>query len=164
MLFLGIRCLDQRVLACCGESSSYAEPPNKFEAGTPAIADAIGLAAAAEYLMNIGLEHIQAHEQALTKYALEQFDKLEGVVSYGARGEDRAGVIAFNVTGVHPHDVASFLDEDGVCVRAGHHCAQPAMRALGVQSTARASFGIYNTLEDIDVLISSLERCITFFA
>ena len=146
------------------DRSSYAEPPNKFEAGTPAIADAIGLAAAAEYLLNIGLERIQAHEQALTKYALEQFDKLEGVVSYGARGEDRAGVIAFNITGIHPHDVASFLDEDGVCVRAGHHCAQPAMRALGVQSTARASFGIYNTFEDVDVLISSLERCIKFFA
>ena len=146
------------------DRSSYAEPPNKFEAGTPAIGDAIGLAAAAEYLLNIGLEHIQAHEQALTKYALEQFDKLEGVVSYGARGEDRAGVIAFNITGIHPHDVASFLDEDGVCVRAGHHCAQPAMRALGVQSTARASSGIYNTIEDVDVLISSLERCIKFFA
>ena len=154
----------EMIVEVYADRSSYAEPPNKFEAGTPAIADAIGLAVAAEYLLNIGLEHIQAHEQALTKYALEQFDTLEGVVSYGARGEDRAGVIAFNITGIHPHDVASFLDEDGICVRAGHHCAQPAMRALGVQSTARASFGIYNTLEDIDVLISSLERCITFFA
>jgi cysteine desulfurase/selenocysteine lyase len=145
------------------DRSSYAEPPNKFEAGTPAIGDAIGLAAAAEYLMNLGLERVQIHEQALTTYALEQFDKLEGVVSYGVRGRDRAGVIAFNVIDVHPHDVASFLDEDGVCVRAGHHCAQPAMRALGVQSTARASFGIYNTLEDVDVLMASLERCIKFF-
>ncbi len=153
----------EMILEVYADRSSYAEPPNKFEAGTPAIGDAIGLAAAAEYLMDIGLEPVQAHEQMLTNYALEQFDKLEGVVSYGARGRDRAGVIAFNVTGVHPHDVASFLDEDGVCVRAGHHCAQPAMRALGVQSTARASFGLYNTLEDINILMESLERCIKFF-
>ncbi len=154
----------EMILEVYADRSSYAEPPNKFEAGTPAIGDAIGLAAAAEYLMKLGLEHVQAHEQTLTNYALEQFDKLEGVTTYGARGADRAGVIAFNVTGVHPHDVASFLDEDGVCVRAGHHCAQPAMRALGVQSTARASFGLYNTLEDVDVLMASLKRCITFFA
>jgi cysteine desulfurase/selenocysteine lyase len=153
----------EMILEVYADRSSYAEPPNKFEAGTPAIAEAIGLAAAAEYLMDIGLEQVQAHEQDLTKYALAQFDQLEGVVSYGARGQDRAGVIAFNVTNVHPHDVASFLDEDGVCVRAGHHCAQPAMRALGVQSTARASFGLYNTLKDVDVLMASLERCIKFF-
>jgi cysteine desulfurase / selenocysteine lyase len=154
----------EMILEVFTDRSSYAQPPNKFEAGTPAIAEAIGLAAAADYLLNLGLERVQAHEQALTEYALERFDQLEGVITYGARGEDRAGVIAFNIAGVHPHDVASFLDEDGVCVRAGHHCAQPAMRALGVQSTARASFGVYNTTQDIDVLIFSLERCRKFFA
>jgi cysteine desulfurase / selenocysteine lyase len=146
------------------DHSSYAEPPHRFEAGTPAIAEAIGLGAAAEYLMDIGMERVRAHEQALTEYALERFDDLRGVTTYGPRGADRGGVIAFNVDGVHPHDVASFLDQDGICVRAGHHCAQPAMRALGVQSTARASFGVYSTTDDVDALVASLERCSRFFA
>ncbi len=110
---------------------------------------------------------------------LERLDALEGAVSYGPRGQDRVGVVAFNVVGVHPHDmsvhphdimslhphdIASFLDEDGVCVRAGHHCAQPAMRAVGVQATARPSFGVHSTEEDVDALITSLERRVRFFA
>jgi cysteine desulfurase / selenocysteine lyase len=146
------------------DHATYAEPPHRFEAGTPAIAEAIGLGVAADYLMNVGMPNVRAHEQTLTEYALKRFDDLEGVTTYGPRGEDRGGVIAFNVDGVHPHDVASFLDEDGICVRAGHHCAQPAMRALGVQSTARASFGLYTTLEDVDALLDSLERCKRFFS
>jgi cysteine desulfurase / selenocysteine lyase len=146
------------------DRATYAEPPQRFEAGTPAIAEAIGLGAAAEYLLDLGMDWVRSHERALTQYALERFDELEGVTTYGPQGEDRGGVIAFNVNGVHPHDVASFLDEDGICVRAGHHCAQPAMRALGLQSTARASFGVYSTLEDVDALLASLERCRAFFA
>jgi cysteine desulfurase / selenocysteine lyase len=146
------------------DRATYTEPPQRFEAGTPAIAEAIGLGAAAEYLSNIGMDQVRAHERALTEYALERFDELEGVKTYGPRGEDRGGVIAFNLDGVHPHDVASFLDEDGICVRAGHHCAQPAMRALGVPATARASFGVYSTAADVDALVVSLERCRAFFA
>jgi cysteine desulfurase / selenocysteine lyase len=146
------------------DRSTYADPPQRFEAGTPAIAEAIGLEAATLYLEHLGMGRVLAHERALTRYALERLDALEGVVTYGPRGQDRVGVVAFNVVGVHPHDVASFLDEDGVCVRAGHHCAQPAMRALGVQATARASFGVHSTPEDVDALLASLERCIRFFA
>ena len=146
------------------DHSTYADPPGRFEAGTPAIAEAIGLGAAVRYLEALGLERILEHEQALTRYALEQLDALEAVTTYGPRGDDRAGVVSFNVRGAHPHDVASFLDEDGICVRAGHHCAQPAMRALGVQSTARASFGVYNTAEDVDALVKSLRHCAALFA
>jgi cysteine desulfurase/selenocysteine lyase len=146
------------------DHSTYAEPPQRFEAGTPAIAEAIGLGAAAEYLMAIGMDRVRAHERALTAYALARLDALEGITTYGPRGEDRSGVVAFNLDGVHPHDVASFLDTDGICVRAGHHCAQPAMRALGVQAIARASFGVYNTTADVDALVDSLERCRAFFA
>jgi cysteine desulfurase/selenocysteine lyase len=146
------------------DHATYADPPQRFEAGTPAIAEAIGLGTAADYLNDLGMNHVRAHEQALTEYALARLDGLEGVTTFGPRGVDRGGVIAFNLNGVHPHDVASFLDEDGICVRAGHHCAQPAMRALGVQSTARASFGVYNTTADVDALVASLERCAAFFA
>jgi cysteine desulfurase / selenocysteine lyase len=145
------------------DRSTYADPPMRFEAGTPAIAEAIGLAEAARYLETVGLETIFEHEQTLTKYALEKLDKLEGITIYGPRGDDRSGVISFNVHGAHPHDVASFLDADGICIRAGHHCAQPAMRALGVQSTARASFGLYNTFEDVDALVTALEGCARLF-
>jgi cysteine desulfurase / selenocysteine lyase len=145
------------------DRSTYADPPMRFEAGTPAIAEAIGLAEAARHLETIGLETIFEHEQTLTKYALEKLDKLEGITIYGPRGDDRSGVISFNVRGAHPHDVASFLDADGICIRAGHHCAQPAMRALGVQSTARASFGLYNTFEDVDALVTALEGCARLF-
>ncbi len=146
------------------DHSSYAEPPMRFEAGTPAIAEAIGMGTAAEYLINLGMARVQAHEQALTNYALAQLDQLEEVQTYGPRGTDRSGVIAFNVRQVHPHDVATFLDDAGICVRAGHHCAQPAMRALGVQSTARASFGVYSTEADVDALFTALKNCIKFFA
>lgn len=145
------------------DRSTYADPPMRFEAGTPAIAEAIGLAEAARYLETVGLETVFEHEQTLTRYALEKLDQLEGITIYGPRGDDRSGVISFNVHGAHPHDVASFLDADGICVRAGHHCAQPAMRALGVQSTARASFGLYNTFEEVDALVTALEGCARLF-
>ena len=145
------------------DRSTYADPPMRFEAGTPAIAEAIGLAEAARYLETVGLETVFEHEQTLTRYALEKLDQLEGITIYGPRGDDRSGVISFNVHGAHPHDVASFLDADGICVRAGHHFAQPAMRALGVQSTARASFGLYNTFEEVDALVTALEGCARLF-
>ncbi|WP_104992206.1 cysteine desulfurase [Deinococcus sp. NW-56] len=144
--------------------STFAPPPLRFEPGTPPIAQAVGLAAAVRFLEAIGLDRVRTHEAALLERALRGLDALPGVVTYGPRGEDRAGVISFNVRGVHPHDVATFLDEDGVTVRAGQHCAQPAMRALGVDATARASFGVYTTPEDVDAFLRSVERCAAFFA
>ncbi|HEX2864115.1 MAG TPA: cysteine desulfurase [Deinococcales bacterium] len=146
------------------EWSTYADLPNKFEAGTPAIAEAIGLGAAADYLLKIGLDRVHAHETALLSAALERVRALPTVVRFGPEGEDRAGVLAFNIKGIHGHDVATFLDQDGVCIRAGHHCAQPSMKVIGEGSTARASFYLYNTLEDVDRFAASLARCAEFFA
>ncbi len=146
------------------DRSTYADLPHKFEAGTPAIAEAVGLGAAVEYLEGIGMDAILTHERELIAYALERLDQLEGVEHYGPRGQDRAGVLSFNILGIHAHDVASFLDQDGVCVRAGHHCAQPVMRVLGCGSTARASFYLYNTPAEVDALIASVARCAAFFA
>lgn len=146
------------------DRSTYADLPHKLEAGTPAIAEAVGLGAAIDYLEAIGMDAVWAHERDLIEYALQRIDALEGLESYGPRGADRAGVLSFNVTGIHAHDVASFLDQDGVCVRAGHHCAQPAMRVLGCDSTARASFYLYNTRQEVDAFIASLARCAAFFS
>lgn len=145
------------------DRSTYADLPHKLEAGTPAIAEAVGFGAAVDYLERIGMDAIWAHERELISYALSKIDAIPGVESYGPRGEDRAGVLSFNVSNIHAHDVASFLDQDGVCVRAGHHCAQPAMRALGCDSTARASFYLYNTRAEVDAFIASLARCAAFF-
>lgn len=145
------------------DRSTYADLPHRLEAGTPAIAEAIGLAAAADYLLGVGLERVWAHERAMIELALERVRDVEGVETYGPLGEDRAGVLAFNVEGIHAHDVASFLDQDGIAVRAGHHCAQPTMRHLGVGSTARASFYLYNTADEVEVFARSLERCAEFF-
>ena len=146
------------------EASTYAGLPFKFEAGTPAIAEAIGMAAAANYLTAIGLERIHIHETALLSAALERLDGIGNVVSFGPRGADRSGVLAFNIKGIHGHDVATFLDQDGVCIRAGHHCAQPSMKVIGEGSTARASFYLYNTIDDVELFAASLARCAEFFA
>lgn len=144
--------------------STWTDLPTKFEAGTPLIAQAIGLQAAIEYIESIGFDAIHEHEQALTTYAYEQMSQIAGVDIYGPSKDKRAGIITFNLKDVHPHDVATALDTEGVAVRAGHHCAQPLMKWLNVSSTARASFYIYNTKEDIDQLVEGLKQTKEFFS
>ena len=141
--------------------STWKELPWKFEAGTPIIAGAIGLGAAIDFLEDIGLDEILAHEHRLAAYALERFKELEGATVYGPA--ERAGLVTFNLEDVHPHDVATVLDAEGVAVRAGHHCAQPLMKWLNVSATARASFYLYNTEEDIDKLIEALQKTKEYF-
>ncbi len=136
--------------------STYAEVPAKFEAGTPSIAEAIGLGHAADYLTQHGLESIHVHTQELLRYAHERLQEIEGITLYGPAPHQNAGVISFNVAGIHPHDIAGILDMHGVAVRAGHHCAQPLMQRLGVIATARASFYLYNTAEDVERLCDGL--------
>lgn len=146
------------------DHSTYADVPMRFEAGTPAIAEAIGFAAALDYLEGVGLDAIWSHDRSLLAHALASLDALDGVSTYGPRGEDRGGIVPFNVDGVHPHDVASFLDAEGIAVRAGHHCAQPLMKALGVRSTARASFWLYTTHDEVDAFVAAVARVRDFFA
>ena len=139
------------------EKSTWAEPPYRFEAGTPAIVEAVGLAAAIDYVNAIGFPAIAAHERALTDHALATLDAIDGVNVVG-RAQDRGGVVAFTMDGVHAHDVATLLDKQGIAVRAGHHCAEPLTRRLGLDSTARATFGVYTTMEEIDALAAGLRR------
>ena len=146
------------------ERSTYADIPMRFEAGTPAIAEAVGLHAALDYLDEVGLDAIWDHDRALARYAIERLRAVDGVTLYGPEGDDRGGIVTFNVEGVHPHDVASALDVRGVAIRAGHHCAQPLMAALGVRSTARASFWLHTTESEIDLLADALGEVRSFFA
>jgi cysteine desulfurase/selenocysteine lyase len=139
------------------EKSTWAEPPYRFEAGTPAIVEAVGLAAAIDYVNAIGFPAIAAHERALTDHALATLDAIGGVNVVG-RAQDRGGVVAFTMDGVHAHDVATLLDKQGIAVRAGHHCAEPLTRRLGLDSTARATFGVYTAMEEIDALAAGLRR------
>ncbi|EAD5741923.1 cysteine desulfurase [Listeria monocytogenes] len=144
--------------------STWKELPWKFEAGTPIIGGAIALGAAIDYLAEVGLENIHAHEQALASYAIEEMSKIEGITIYGPKdASKRCGLVTFNLEGAHPHDIATILDEDGVAIRAGHHCAQPLMKWLDASSTARASFYIYNTKEEIDALIDGLKLTKEYF-
>ncbi len=145
------------------ERSTWAHVPHKFEAGTPAIIEAIGLGAAIRYVQAIGYDAISAHEAALTEHALSRLSQVEGVRVLG-EAQDRGGVISFTLQGAHAHDVATLLDRNGIAVRAGNHCAEPLMRRLGVDSTARASFGVYTSFDEIDRLGDSLERIRSFFA
>jgi cysteine desulfurase/selenocysteine lyase len=139
------------------QSATWNELPFKFEAGTPPIAEAVGLGAAVEYLSNLGMELVRAHERELTGYMLERLPEVPGLRIVGPPEADRRGGIAsFTVEGIHPHDVAELADRGGVCIRAGHHCAQPLMRCLGVGATARASVGVYNEPGDIDALVEAL--------
>ena len=144
-------------------SSSYAAPPQRFEAGTPAIAEAIGLGAAAEYLEKLGMDDVWEHDRRLTRYALERLREVPDLHLYGPEGEDRGAVVAFNLGSLHPHDLATALDERGVAVRTGHHCAQPLHRRLGVAATARASFYVYNDESDVDRLLEALLEAREFF-
>ncbi len=148
------------------ESSTFAEPPWKFEAGTSNIADAIGFGAAVDYLEKVGMDWIRDHERALTGYALSRLSELEprGLAIYGPRDPDAvSGVISFNFADIHAHDLASILDTEGVCVRAGHHCAMPLMEKMGWPATARASFYLYNTAADVDALVEGLEKAARVF-
>ena len=144
--------------------STYADVPARFEAGTPAVADAVGLGAAVDYLTGIGLDAIQGHEKELLRYAVEGLSSIPGLTLYGPSDiTQRSGVLSFTVDGLHPHDVAALLDEDNVAVRAGHHCNQPLMDRLGVVATTRASFYLYNTSEDVDRLVESVLRARSVF-
>jgi cysteine desulfurase/selenocysteine lyase len=147
------------------DRSTWNDLPWKFEAGTSQIAEAVGLRTAVEYLDTLGMEAVREHERALTAYALRRLADTEGVTVPGPPDADRrGGVISFAIDGMHPHDVAELLDRDNVCVRAGHHCAQPLMRALGVPATARASFAPYNGERDVDALIEAIVRARSVFA
>lgn len=145
------------------EDSTWKELPYKFEGGTPIIAGAVGLGAAIDFLQEIGLESIERHEKQLVKSALEQMQAIGGVSIYGPT-VDRSSLITFNVDNVHPHDLATVLDSYGIAVRAGHHCAQPLMRHLQVTASARASFYLYNTEEDVDALVAGLKKAKEYFS
>ncbi|BAB74194.1 cysteine desulfurase [Anabaena sp. FACHB-709] len=150
------------------DHSTYAELPHKFEAGTPAIGEAIALGAAIDYLTNIGMEQIHAYEAELTAYLYQQLEQIPQITLYGpkpdANGEGRAALATFTTTGVHANDLSTLLDQEGVAIRSGHHCTQPLHRHLGLAATARASLSFYNTREDIDVFIKALKETIDFFA
>ncbi|AYV67667.1 cysteine desulfurase [Niallia circulans] len=145
--------------------STWKELPWKFEAGTPIIAGAIGLGAAIDFLEEIGLENITEHEHKLAAYAMEKMSSINGLTIYGPQNaNNRAGVITFNIEDVHPHDVATVLDAEGIAVRAGHHCAQPLMKWLNVSATARASFYLYNSEEDVDKLVEGIGKTKEYFS
>jgi cysteine desulfurase/selenocysteine lyase len=144
------------------EKTTYNDLPYKFEAGTPDIAGAIGLGAAVDYLHSIGMDAVAAHEHDLLEYATRQIQAVPGVRVIGT-ARRKAGVLSFVVDGVHPHDIGSLVDRDGVAIRTGHHCAQPVMERFGVPATCRASFGLYNTREDVDALVASLRKVVEMF-
>jgi cysteine desulfurase / selenocysteine lyase len=146
------------------ERSTYAPIPHKFEAGTPPIVEAVGLGAAVDYLSAIGMDKIRAHEEAITGYALAALSGINGLTVLGpGRAHERGGAIAFELDGVHPHDVAQVLDSRGIAVRAGHHCAKPAHRRFGVQSSTRASSYLYTRPSEIDALVEGLEYTKKYF-
>ncbi len=147
------------ILTVTTEESTWAEVPTKFEAGTPNIAGVVGFGAALRYLADLGMDQVRAHEVDLTRYALARLGDVPGVTIYGPpEAEDRGGVVSFSLEDVHPHDVGQVLDDHGVAVRAGHHCAQPVMARLQVPATARASFYIYNTRDEVDDLVRAVEE------
>jgi cysteine desulfurase / selenocysteine lyase len=145
------------------DETTWGELPHKFEAGTAPLAEAVGLGAAIDYLTEVGLDAVGAHEHELTAYALERLAEIEGVTLYGPPPERRAGIVSFNVGDIHPHDVAQVLDIDGVAIRAGHHCCQPLMGKLGVAATNRASFYVYTVPEEIDRLVDGVLRAKQLF-
>jgi cysteine desulfurase / selenocysteine lyase len=143
---------------------TYNELPHKFEAGTPNIAAVVAFSAAIDYLNNLGMDAVQRHEQEITSYALEKLEEFPWLRIYGPRdSKDRGAAVSFTIEGIHPHDVSQFLDSSGIAVRAGHHCAQPLMKALGIDATTRASFYIYNTNEEVDRLCEALVELRAFF-
>ena len=144
------------------EGVSFADLPAKYEAGTPPLVEAHGLGIALDYMNSIGVKNIFEHEKELSKYALSKMRAMEFVEVYG-NGNDKSSIISFNLKNVHAHEVASFLDVEGIAIRAGHHCCQPLMRHLGVNATSRVSFGVYNTIQEVDIFIEALNKCKEFF-
>jgi len=144
------------------EHSTWNDLPYKFEAGTMNIAQAVGLGAAVDYLDELGMQNVREHERRLGEYAYRRLSEIEGITIYGPE-KDRAGLVSFSLPDVHPHDLSQLLDDEGVAIRSGHHCAQPLMRRLGVAATARASFYLYNTEEEVDALVEALGRAREFF-
>jgi len=140
------------------EETTWGELPYKFEAGTQPIAEVVGFGAAMDYVAEVGLDAIAEYESALAAYALERLAEVGGVTTYGPPAERRAGIVSFNVEGIHPHDVAQVLDSEGVAIRAGHHCCQPLMARLGVAATNRASFYLYTLPDEIDRLVEGLHK------
>ena len=146
------------------DRSTFADVPAKFEAGTPPVAEAVGLGAAIDLLAAIGMDQVRAHELELTAYALERLGEVPGLEIHGpGDASARGALVSFALDGIHPHDVSEIVARDGVCIRAGHHCAQPLMKQLGVGATSRASFAIHNTRADIDQLIDALGRVRAIF-
>ena len=152
------------VLEVWNDRATWNDVPNKFEAGTPNIADAIAMGAAVDYLSNLGMDNVREHEKALTRYALERFREFEDLDVLGPPDvEQRGGVLPFDSGELHPHDLGTFLDRSGVAIRTGHHCTMPLMRSLGIVATARASFYLYNTEEEIDRLAESVRDALRYF-
>jgi cysteine desulfurase/selenocysteine lyase len=145
------------------EGSTFRAPPERFEAGTPNIEGAIALAAALRYHAALPQSAIAAHESALLEAAREALSSIPGVTIHG-QAKERAGVVSFVIQGVHPHDIGTLVDAEGVAIRVGHHCAQPLMRVLGVPATARASFAFYNTMEEVEILARAVDKARRFFA
>ena len=153
------------IASVSAEETRWAQSPAKFEAGTSNIAEAIGLGAAVDFLDAIGMDQVRAHERELAAYTLDRLSALPGITLHGPRdAAERGALVSFALDGVHPHDVAEILGRQGVCVRAGHHCAQPLMRRLGVGATSRASFGVHNSHDDVDALIAGLAKVQEVFA
>jgi len=144
------------------DSTTYAPPPQRFEAGTPAIAEALAFAVACDFIDGIGREDIEAHERALVGRLREELSRIQGTRVFGP--EDSLGIVSFELPGVHPHDLGTILDEENVAIRAGHHCCQPLMDHLGVPGTARASFGVYSDETDIAALLRGINRTLKIFA
>jgi len=146
------------------QGSTYAPPPQRFEAGVPMTSQVVGLGAAVRYLEAIGMEAVAAHEHALTGATIEGLSAIEGVRIVGpTENIDRGGAVSFVVDGIHAHDVGQILDDEGVAVRVGHHCAWPLMRRMGIPATARASFAVYNTLDEVDALVAAVRKAQRFF-
>ncbi|MDE3246543.1 MAG: aminotransferase class V-fold PLP-dependent enzyme, partial [Acidobacteriota bacterium] len=145
------------ILSVSWEKTTYMGLPGKFEAGTPPIAEAIGLGAAIDYLNALGLDRIAAHERELLEYATSELGKIEGLRIIGT-APDKASVLSFVLEGIHPHDVGSILDHEGVVVRAGHHCAQPVMKRFNIPATTRASFAYFNDQDDVDALVAAIRQ------
>ena len=145
------------------EKTEYNTLPYRFEAGTPNISGAVGLGRAIDFVNEIGIEAIEAHEDALLAYATEQLSAIEQVTIIGT-AEQRAGLVSFVIEGVHPHDIGTILDSYGIAIRAGHHCAQPVMERFGIPATARASFGMYSTREEVDRLVEAVKKVIGMFS
>jgi cysteine desulfurase/selenocysteine lyase len=145
------------------EGATYNDLPWKFEAGTQAIAEVIGLGAAIDYLEGLGMEAVAAHEHAITEYADEALSEIKGLRIWGPPASRRGGIVSFTLDDVHPHDLATIADRSGVCVRAGHHCAMPLMTRLGLSATTRASFYVYNRLEEVDRLVEAIKEAQRIF-